>query len=239
MIDTLLVHLRRYDAISEVEEQALRGAMSGVLEFPRGATMVRADTELDSSNALISGFVHRYKQLSDGRRQSMEVSIAGDFVDLHSLLMKRIDHDIGCLAPCQVAIFPHERLRELTESQPHLARVLWLSTVIDAAIHREWIVSLGVRSALQRLAHLFCELWTRLDAVGLAQDHGFDFPVTQTELADILGISSVHVNRTLRELRELGLATFRGRMVEITDWAALTRTAEFDAGYLAQHSRPR
>ena len=136
------------------------------------------------------------------------------------------------LTGCRVALVPHDRIRAITEAHPHLARLWWFTTNMDAAIHREWVLSLGRRSALARVAHLFCELRVRLAVVGLADESGYALPLTQTDLAECLGLTSVHVNRVLRELREAGLVEFRSRRVAIGDLAGLEAVAEFDPGYL-------
>ncbi len=143
------------------------------------------------------------------------------------------------LSPCQVAIVPHENLQAITEQYPHLTRVYWFGTNLDAAIHREWTVSLGRRSALQRMAHLFCELLVRLDVVGLTSDGGYDFPLTQSELSECLGLTAVHVNRTLQELRRRELIEVEGRRARILALEALQTLAEFDPGYLYLEKRPR
>jgi CRP-like cAMP-binding protein len=136
------------------------------------------------------------------------------------------------LTPCVIAVVPHERLTRLTEESPHLTRLYWFSTNLDAAVHREWEVSLGRRSAHARIAHLFCEMKARLDLVGLADAHGFAFPLTQIDLAECVGLTSVHVNRVLKDLREEGLAQFRSGRVSISDVPRLRRLAEFDDAYL-------
>ena len=239
MIDKLLDKLRLYDVLGADEENALRGSVLRVVRYNRGDVIIRAREETSSSNILLSGFVHRFKDLSDGRRQSMELSVPGDFIDLHSFVMKRIDHDIGCLSPCKIAIVPHERLIEINAQFPHLARLLWLTTLIDAAIHREWIVSLGARSSVERMAHLFCEVAARLEPLGLAERGGYHFPLTQANLAELMGLSLVHVNRTLRELRERELVAFKEQKVLIADWDGLVSLAHFDPFYLGFHRRPR
>lgn len=174
----------------------------------------------------------RHKDLRNGERQITELHVAGDFADLHSFTLKRLDHDVSTLSDCEVAIVPHERLKLITEQHPHLTRVYWFGTNLDAAIHREWALSLGRRSALSRLANLFCELQVRLDIVGLAGENGFDLPLTQSELSQCLGITTVHVNRTLKELRDRGLAEFRSGKVSVRDPKGLREVAEFDPRYL-------
>jgi CRP-like cAMP-binding protein len=232
MIDKLVAKLRIYDKFDTAEEAALRNAVSGVRRYSRGEVIVRAREPKRICSVVLDGMVHRYKTLSNGRRQSLELSIPGDFVDLHSFTMKRIDHDIACLATCRLAEVPHDRLEAITVHMPHLARVLWLSTMIDAAIHRELIVSLGARSAVERMAQLFCEMADRYEAVGLGSRSGYTLPLTQQDLAEVLGLSLVHANRTLRELRERGLATLRNQQLTIHHWAGLAALAEFDPFYL-------
>jgi CRP-like cAMP-binding protein len=134
---------------------------------------------------------------------------------------------------------PHERVRELTEDFPHLARIYWLMTNIDAAIQREWTLSMGRRSAIARMAHLFCELDVRLAIVGLAENHSYDFPLTQVEIGECLGLTSVHVNRTLQELRRRGLLELQARRLQIYDLTALKNLADFDPAYLYLDKRPR
>lgn len=239
MIDKLITKLRLYDKLGEAEEDALRKAVAGAREFTRGQVLVHAREPTRHSMILLSGLVHRYRTLADGRRQSLELSIPGDFTDLHSFTMKRIDHDIAALADCRVALVPHDNLEAITTRLPHLSRVLWLSTMVDAAIHRELIVSLGVRSAVLRVAQLFCEMATRYEVVGLGVKTGYRLPLTQQDLSEILGLSLVHANRTLRELRERGLATFRGQQVTIHDWDSLANLADFDPFYLFQNGEGR
>ena len=239
MIERLLAKLGCYDRIGEAEARALAGLVEQEARLERGTIFVRAGERLDRSTLLLDGFVVRYKDLGDGRRQSLELSVPGDFVDLHSFTLKRIDHDIASLTPCRVAYAAHERIAEVTARFPHLTRVLWLSTSIDAAIHRERIMSLGARTAVERLAHLCCETYLRLRGVGLAQGDAFALPLTQGDLSELLGLSMVHTNRTIRELRERGLARIGKGEVRIDNWDALARLGQFDAGYLGQHREPR
>lgn len=238
-IDKLLMKLRRFDTVSAEEEEALRACKSQEVRFKRGRTIVKAKSELEHSNLLLEGFVYRYKDLKDGARQTLQIAVVGDFIDLHSLLLKQLDHHIAGFTDCRLALFPHERLKNLIAEHQHLGRLLWLSTVVDAAIHREWMLSLGRRDASSRLAHLFCELQVRLTAAGLAEHGTYELPITQTDLAEALGLTPVHINRMLRQLREDGLVTFRSKTVEIEDWDRLVAIAEFDPFYLSMNQRPR
>lgn len=235
----LVAKLRCYDRIGEAEERALAGLIESEARYKRGTTFIHAGERLTRSTLLLTGFVIRYRDLPDGRRQTLELSVPGDFVDLHSFTLKRIDHDIAALSDCRVAFAAHERIAEVTARFPHLTRVLWLSTTIDAAIHRERIMSLGARTAVERLAHLCCETYWRLRGVGLAEGDAFAFPLTQINLSEVLGLSMVHTNRTIRELRERGLATVARGEVRIADWEGLAQLGQFDADYLGQHREPR
>jgi CRP-like cAMP-binding protein len=217
----------------------LRASVAEIREHPAGRTIVRSGTTLSASTLLIDGIVCRYKDLADGQRQIMELHVAGDFVDLHGFLLKRLDHNVGTLTPVRIAMVAHDSLRGITETHPHLGRMLWFSTLLDAAIHREKILSIGRRSAMARIAHVFCELLVRLRLVGLADEKSYALPLTQADLADVTGLTSVHVNRMLKRLRDDGLLTFRGGRVEISDWEALQRVAEFDPSYLHLERRPR
>lgn len=238
-VAALLLKLRVRDLVVPEEEEVLRASVAEIREHPAGRTIIRSGTTLSASTLLVEGIVCRYKDLADGQRQIMELHVAGDFVDLHGFLLKRLDHNIGTMTPVQVAMVPHDALRGITETHPHLGRMLWFSTLLDAAIHREKILSIGRRSALARIAHMFCELMVRLRLVGLADETGYALPLTQADLADVTGLTSVHVNRMLKKLRDEKLLTFRGGRVAIDDWEGLQRLAEFDPTYLHLERRPR
>lgn len=180
---------------------------------------------------LLDGFAARYRTLSDGRRQILSFHIAGDFVDLQSYTLNRLDHSIGTLTASRVAVFSHSSISDMLVD-PGLQRMFWHETLVDAAIFREWIVNVGRRNAYQRIAHVLCELVTRMEAVGLARDGVCDLPVTQGELADATGLSTVHVNRVIQELRRENLIVLRSRTFSALNWDGLMIAAEFDATYL-------
>ena len=239
MIDRHLRRVRARDTLSDDEERAIRNAVLEERHHPAGKTIVHAGEPLEFSTILLDGFMARYKDLRDGQRQISELHVPGDFADLHSFTLKHLDHGVMTLTPCRVAVMPHARLAEITRDLPHLTRVYWFHTNLDAAIHREWELSLGRRSALARTAALFLELRERLALVGMADDGGYDLPLTQVTLAECLGLTAVHVNRTLRELREEGLMTFADRRVRIHDPVGLKRAADFDPAYLYLGKRER
>lgn len=239
MAHPLVTKLEKRDALTDEERGILERATSEIRTYKAGEDVVREGETLDFSCLILEGWSTRNKSLSDGRRQITAFHIAGDFVDLHSFLLKPMDHTVSALTTCRMAIVPHTALTEITQTQPHLTRMLWLSTLIDAAIHREWLVAIGRLSATGHMAHLICELYVRLEAIGLAHDYKFEFPATQTQLADALGISPVHVNRVVQELRRDNLVTWRGAQVAIKDWGELKRIAEFDPVYMNLMQRPR
>ncbi len=239
MIEQMLLKLRARDDVSAAEEQILRDSISHVRALGTDEIAVRADVELTECNLLIEGLMCRYKDLANGERQISELHVPGDFVDLHSFPLKKLDHNVLALVPSRIAIVPHERILRITEEHPHLTRLLWFSTTLDAAIHREWVLSLGRRTAIARLAHLLCELHVRLAVVGLADEEGFSLPLTQQDLAECLGMTPVHLNRVLGALKAEGAVTFQRRRVQLENVARLRQIAEFSPDYLFVEKRPR
>lgn len=231
--------LRARDTISAEEEQVLRDAITEVREVRAGKVLVRHGAPIHESTLLVEGIICRYKDLSTGERQIQELHVPGDFADLHGFLLKRLDHNIASVSRAVIAIAPHDNLRRITEDHPHLARMLWFSTMLDASIQRETILSVGRRTALARIAHLICELCTRLQVIGLSDGGRFPLPITQVDLADASGLTSVHVNRMLKQLRDQEMMTFRNGIVDIHDWDRLARAAEFDPAYLHLDPQPR
>ncbi|MCP3728889.1 Crp/Fnr family transcriptional regulator [Sphingomonas sp. MG17] len=232
MIEAHLRRLRARHSISDAEEAAIRAAIGEIRDFPARGTLVEAGEEMSHSMLLLKGLICRYKDLSDGQRQITQVHVPGDFPDLHSFTLKKLDHSIMTLTPTRIAFVPHANLNVITERYPHLTRVYWFSTNLDAAIHREWELSLGRRTALGRCAHLLAEFRFRLEVVGLATKNGYDLPISQIDLSECLGLTPVHVNRSLRRLREDGIVTFRTGRVVIHDLARLEEAGEFDPAYL-------
>jgi len=239
MIEPLLLKLAARDRVLEEERQVLASSAGRVREVGGREDLVRPGDRPTESCLIVEGVAARYRLFETGRRQITEFHLAGDFVDLHSFLLKVMDHGVVTLSRCRVVYVPHERLRDITERHPHLTRLLWLSTLIDGAIHREWLAGAGRRNAASQMAHLICELFTRLEVVHLTRGTAFRFPVTQAELGDALGLSTVHTNRTLQELRAEGLITWRGDEIKIEDLDRLRAVAEFDPAYLHIYREPR
>jgi CRP-like cAMP-binding protein len=238
-IEYLLRSLQLRDKISDEEKDELVRIISQTRIFEAGASIVQEDITSTHSCLLTEGLAARCHYVIDGNRQISAVHIPGDFMDLHNFLLKRLDHGIVALSRCKVALVSHENLQAVTEKYPHLTRLLWLSTAIDAAIHRAWVVTMGRHSALSQLSHFICEMYARHEAVGLTTDGKFDFPMSQSQLSDCLGLSLVHVNRNLQELRKLGFLVWRDQSIEIRNWDKLQELAEFDPSYLNLAQIPR
>ena len=164
----------------------------------------------------------------------MSFEIAGDLCDLHGVLLGEADHSITTLTPCTVASIPHQILTEWTVGRPAISRALWLASLVDAAISREWIVNVGRRTAYQRAAHLLCEVVQRLLSAGLVNGPAHELPLTPIVLADALGLTPVHVNRTLQWLRSEELIEFGGGILTVRDWPRLKQAGGFDPAYLHQ-----
>ncbi|WP_420138795.1 Crp/Fnr family transcriptional regulator [Sphingomonas sp.] len=239
MIERHLMKLRARDRVSAEEEQAIRSALGPVKTFPADQVVIREGEQLSASTLLLDGMMCRYKDLNNGQRQITELHVPGDFVDLHSFTLKRLDHHILALTACRVVEVPHDRLEAITEEHPHLTRLYWFATCLDAAIHREWEVSLGRRTALAKIAALFCEMRVRFDVVGMTDGDSYALPLTQMDLAECLGLTAIHVNRTLKELREQNLAQFKAGQVTILDLPRLERVAQFNPDYLYLDRQPR
>lgn len=237
MIGVHLKKLRQRVDISAEEECAIRGLILETREVAADQVLVRSGEPLNVSLLLLDGWLGRAKDLAGGERQITELHVAGDFADLHGFTLKRLDHDVLTLSKCTLAVVPHERLTDVTNRYPRLTRAFWLMTNIDAAIQREWTLSLGQRTAISRMAHLFCELYVRLEVPGLTRGNSYEFPLNQRELSECLGLTVVHVNRTLQELRRRGLIELaRGRLT-IPDREQLEAVAEFDPAYLYLEKR--
>jgi CRP-like cAMP-binding protein len=229
------VLLRKLESIAELS----RDEQNAVLSLPisertiaRDCDIVREGDKPAESFVVAEGFICRYKDLPDGRRQIFSFHTPGDIPDLQTLHLRVMDHNIATIVDSTVGFIAHEPLRALCESFPRVASALWRDTLIDSSIFREWMVGLGRRDARQRVAHLLCEMARRFSAVGLLRDNSYTLPLTQQEIGDALGLSTVHVNRVLQELRRDGLVDMRSAIVTIRDWEGLKQAGEFDPLYL-------
>lgn len=218
-------------AMGEREKQILESSIVEVEEFSKPHRVLQRGDVCDRSTMLIDGFMLRTIYEND-QRYIVGVQVPGDFADLHAFALKRLDHDLITVGPARVGYVPHDRLRELMTSEPHLSRMFWFSTLLDAAIHRQWTLKLGQLKANRRVAHLLCEIWTRLDMVGMGRSNGFRTPLTQADLADMCGTTAIHMNRALGDLRRMGIAEFRRGMVTVEDRKALEKHGDFNSDYL-------
>lgn len=186
---------------------------------------------VNQSTFLIEGFMARTIERA-GRRHIVSIHVPGDFVDLHAFALKRLDHAVVAIGPAKVGYVAHGKLEQTIAAHPHLARILWFSTLLDAAIHREWILTMEHLTIEGRLAHLLAELWHRLSFVELSDKDGFNLPLTQVEIADACGTTPVHLNRVVRSLREAGILELSRGRVTILDHARLEAAGKFDPSYL-------
>lgn len=232
MPNAVVQKLRHAAALSDDDERILDAACGDVREVPARQDLIREGERPSEVHAVLSGFACRYKTTPDGGRQIMGLLAPGDFCDLHIAVLGEMDHSIATLSESRVAFIPRTTVEMLVTTSPALSRALWWATLVDEATLREWLLNMGRRSAEQQVGHLICELLLRLRAVGLAPDDSFEMPLTQIELADTLGMSSVHVNRVTQLLRQHELITWRGRNLRVDDVAGLMALADFDARYL-------
>jgi CRP-like cAMP-binding protein len=183
---------------------------------------------------LFEGFARRSKTTDEGKRQILSIQISGDLPDLQSLHLEVMDHNITTLSKCTLGFVSHEAMRDLTHERPRVADALWRDTLVEASVFREWIVNVGRRSASKRMAHLIAELRTRLSVVGLSTADTFELPMTQIDLADALGLTPVHVNRVIQELRKSGLIKLSRHTLSLGDAERLMELGDFDESYLHQ-----
>ncbi|MEE1610764.1 Crp/Fnr family transcriptional regulator [Microvirga sp. CF3016] len=218
--------------LREEEKQALQGLPVQVVVLEADHDIVRVGDSPSQCCLLLEGFTCVYKLTAEGKRQIMAVHVPGDIPDLQSLHLKVLDNSVATMSQCTVGFIQHDDLRRVCERYPRITAAFWRETLVDASIFREWLLNIGRREAYTRMAHLLCEFLARLKAVGLVKDATFDLPITQGELADCTGTSTVHVNRVLQALRADGLIQSRGTQITIPDWEALKEAGEFDPLYL-------
>jgi CRP-like cAMP-binding protein len=231
MVNLLTRKLEAFGFLAEADRDLLDKVAGGArLVQPRVDLIREGDTPGDV-HLILEGFACRYKVLADGTRQIVAYLVPGDFCDLHVFILSAMDHSIATLTRCKVVDIPQYRIFELM-NRPAILRALWWATLVDEAVLREWLVNLGARSAEERVAHLLCELLLRLRTIGLAEGHTYRLPVTQAELADTMGLSSVHINRVLQSLRAKGLIALKGHIITILDVDQLNAFSGFNPNYL-------
>lgn len=233
MGNPLVRRLEQFTRFSAEDRAVLDRAAGGVQRHlgPR-TDLIREGDRPDGVNLVLSGWACRYKQLEDGRRQIISFFVPGDLCDYPMYLLREMDHSVGTLTPVTFTQIPRAAMEDLTGRHPRIGRALWWETLVCVAIQREWTVSLGQRDAAERIGHLLCELFLRLRCVGLTRDDSCDLPLTQADLGEAMGLSTVHVNRTLQHLRGAGLIALKGGVLTIPDFRALQDASLFNPNYL-------
>lgn len=219
--------------LSNEEKQAIRNLPVHVLSIKADQDVVRQGDRPTRTCFIVEGFTCTYKIVGDSRRQIVGFQLLGDAPDLQSLHLPLLDVSIATLTPSIIGFIQHSHVRELCIRMPGVGTALWRQTLIDAAIFREWMTSIGQRPARARIAHLLCEIFVRTHAVGLTESTKISFPITQLEIGDALGISAVHVNRSIQYLRRNQFIALSDGSLEILDWPRLQRVGDFSADYLS------
>lgn len=233
LLNPLALRLDQFARLSTDDYCALDDLVGGSVQTVRPRhDIIREGDRPRAVNLFLEGWACRYKTLEDGRRQITNFFLPGDLCDLNVYILRAMDHSIGALTPLRYLEISRERMDDLIARRPRVAQAFWWDTLVTAAIQREWTVNLGQRDAIERLAHLLCELYYRLRAVRRGHDGRCELPLTQTDLAEATGMTSVHVNRMLQELRARGLIRWKGKAFEVPDLQALCDVALFSPNYL-------
>ena len=233
--EVFAVILARYDKRARLGDEARAALLALPYElktYPRHAYLVREGERAKSSTLIVEGLVYRHKVTAEGARQILSLHMPGDFIDLESSLLDVADHNVQALETCTVALIPRAALIDLIDRHGTLAHAMWVDTLIDASVYREWVVNVGAREARPAMCHLLCELGRRMEFAGLSDGDGYELPMNQEQLADCLGITPVHVNRVLRALDQERLIVRHQRFIEVPDRARLERVAGFNELYL-------
>jgi len=224
--------LEAFTKLSSDDRSALSAVTKNVRWVDARRDVVSEGDKPRFVHLVCEGWACRYKQLPDGKRQIVSLFVPGDFCDLNVYILKSMDHSIGAITRLKVAMITPEEMNALTAERPRITQALWWHELVTTAIQREWTLNIGQRSAYERISHLLVELYLRLQTVGRVSDGRCDFPLTQNDLADATGLTAVHVNRTLQELRRNGLIELERKQLHIIDLDALMDVAMFNANYL-------
>lgn len=224
--------IERWEPLSDADQDTLVSISRHPVTVERNQRLIQEGDDPRVVFLLLEGWAIRYKVLPNGKRQIVAVLLPGDLCDIHIFILDHMDHGIAMLTAGKVVKIPRDTMLAVIDENPAIARALWWTTLVDEAVLREWLVNIGGRDALARVAHLICELHVRMSNVGLVTDGEMHLPLTQTDLAEALGLTSVHVNRMLRQLRLQGLITFKSFRLKILDLDGLVEAAGFQPGYL-------
>ena len=224
-----LAHLATLD---NDDLRAIASLPHSVEQVPAGYTLVREGMPATMCCLLIEGYAYRHKLAATGARQILSFHMSGDMLDLQHLLLAVADHNVQAMTDCRVAWISHADLRRVAQERPRVGDAFWRDTLIDASIFREWVLNVGRRDAKTRVAHMLCEFAARRQAAGLETSERFELPMTQEEIADATGLTSVHVNRMLRALADDAVIARTRRHLQIIDWPRMRKIADFDPAYL-------
>ena len=227
--DFLAGRLRK--TLGATDLQYIESLVETETQLSDGEYLIRRGDLTNASAILVDGFMFRTIETGN-RRFIVGIHVPGDFVDLHGFALKRLDHSLESSGRTRLGLVSHERLKDTMRDKPKIARALWLATLLDASIHRKWIQTLEQLDAPRRIAHIYCELQTRLELIGKAVPRAVRTPFTQLDLGDMCGVSAVHANRAVSKLREIELAEIRRGTLYTNDWEALRRYASFESSYL-------
>jgi CRP-like cAMP-binding protein len=233
ILQPMVNRLRYWHALDADDCAALLSLPHTVRSFQPHHYIVREYDRATHSCVLLRGFAVRTKIVAGGARQICSVHMKGEMVDLQNSLLGHADHSVQMLTAGQAAMIPRETIERLAFERPAVGKAMWIDTLVDASIFREWIANVGRRDARTRIAHLLCELALRLKVAGLGEQTNYEVPLTQEQLADATGLTSVHVNRTIKSLeRDSLIARSHPRSVTIGDWKKLAETGDFNSNYL-------
>jgi len=236
----LIRKLEHFVRLSATDRAVLdRAASERVRSFGPRVDIAREGDRPRDVHMILAGWACRYKQLEDGRRQIVSFFLPGDICDLNIFILREMDHSIGTITSVTVADLSREFFDEISSGFPRIATAFWWESLVNAAIQREWTMSLGQRTAAERMSHLLCEIFLRLRLAGLTREENCDFPLTQSDLADATGLSKVHVNRTLQELRSAELIVLKGKSLTIPNLERLMNEGLFNANYLHMNREGR
>jgi CRP-like cAMP-binding protein len=227
--------IRKLDRLGDLSEQdclAIRSLPFTLGVFPANRVLVREGQYVTRCCLLVSGYAARQKVTKEGKRQIVSFHVPGDILDLQHILLPRADHNVETITQAKVAWIAHDEIRRLAEAHPRVGEALWRDTLIDGAVSREWVVSVGRRDARARIAHMICEFAVRSVAAGVALPTNFELPMSQDQIADATGLTSVHVNRTLQLLEKQGVIARDRRSYHIADWDRMRAIADFEPDYL-------
>jgi CRP-like cAMP-binding protein len=224
--------LKRIGQLDADDASRLASLPLRIERIPRHRELVREGAAPEQCCLLASGFACRYKETETGARQIVSFHLRGDLLDIQHLLLARADHSLQTITEATVAWIPKPELLRLAWERPNVGKALWRDTLIDASIFREWVLNVGRRDAKSRVAHMLCEFVVRCEAVGLGTAANFEFPMTQEQIGDATGLTTVHVNRTLKSLDADGALVRDRNRFQVVDWKRLCGIAEFDPSYL-------